>query len=181
MPIITQRKETTISKWIRLVRKCVVFGEAGPAEIYHSFALADYVAALAVTPDGRIPLVRQFRPAVEEYTYELPAGLLEAGELPEDAARRERNEETGLNVLAINHIGTFYTDTGRLQNRFHSFFVDASNPATGFVSEPGITVEFVTAEILRGHIKSGQFNNQMHLGVLKLAEMSAFRWDRANS
>ena len=41
------------------------------------------------TPAGKIPIVRQFRPAIEDFAWELPAGLVEPGEKPMDCARRE--------------------------------------------------------------------------------------------
>jgi ADP-ribose pyrophosphatase len=61
---------------VTLVAREVDFGGAAP-EIYHGLEVADYVTVLAVTADGRVPLVRQFRPAVEKYTIELPGGLAE--------------------------------------------------------------------------------------------------------
>ena len=60
---------------------------------------ADGVLILAkVTRAGRLqlPLVAQMRPPADGYTLEFPAGLLDAGETPEEAAKRELYEETGL-------------------------------------------------------------------------------------
>src|SRR5205085_4423199 len=93
---ILSRKETPVSPWVKLVSKEVEFAPGQRAEVYHSLSQADYIAVLAQTPGGLIPIVRQYRPAVAAYTWELPAGLLEAGETPEDACRREVREETGL-------------------------------------------------------------------------------------
>ncbi len=53
------------------------------------------VGVAALEADGRLLLVRQYRPALEAWTLEIPAGRLEAGEDPLDAARRELEEETG--------------------------------------------------------------------------------------
>ena len=44
----------------------------------------------------KIVLIRQYRYPLDDYLYELPAGLIDAGETPEDAAVREMKEETGL-------------------------------------------------------------------------------------
>src|SRR5262245_56898382 len=54
------------------------------------------VAALAVSTDDRVVLVRQYRYAVDEAVWELPAGRLDPGETPEQGARRELLEEVGL-------------------------------------------------------------------------------------
>ena len=54
------------------------------------------IAVYAVTEDGgHLVLVRQYRYPVDEYLYELPAGLIEPGETAEEAACREMLEETG--------------------------------------------------------------------------------------
>ena len=45
---------------------------------------------------GEIVLIRQYRYPVGDYLYELPAGLIDEGETPEEAAIREMREETGL-------------------------------------------------------------------------------------
>ncbi len=57
---------------------------------------ADAVAILALNDQGEMLLVRQFRPAINSFTVEAPAGLIDAGETPEQAAKRELQEEAGL-------------------------------------------------------------------------------------
>lgn len=53
------------------------------------------IAIVPVTDEGEVILIRQFRPPVDNYVIELPAGLIDTGESPEKAARRELMEETG--------------------------------------------------------------------------------------
>lgn len=48
-----------------------------------------------IVPDGKIILVRQFRPPVWQYVIEFPAGLIDPGESAEETAVRELREETG--------------------------------------------------------------------------------------
>lgn len=57
-----------------MTRTLVMPGKA-QAEDYHSLRQTDYVSVLAVTDDGRVPLVRQYRPALEKFTLELSGGL----------------------------------------------------------------------------------------------------------
>lgn len=169
---VLSRHATSVSPWVTVVRKEIEFAPGQPPEVYHCLAQADYVAILAVTPDGRVPIVRQFRPAVESYTWELPAGLLDAGEEPEAACRRELREETGLAARSVAYVGAFYADTGRLENPLHAFFVRASEPDPAFVEEPNLTVAFVTMEALRDLIRRGAFRHQLHLGVLATAHVA---------
>jgi 8-oxo-dGTP pyrophosphatase MutT (NUDIX family) len=165
------RTETVISPWVRLVANTVEKTLDGPGEVYHAFAQSDYVAVLARTPSGQIPIVRQFRAAVGCETWELPAGLLEAGESPESCCRRELLEETGVKAMAVHPLGSFFADTGRLENRIHLFAVEASEPQSAFVPEPGLSVVFVSPSELRGRILDGTFIHQLHLGTLAVAAL----------
>lgn len=168
MARIISRSETVVSPWVRLVAKDVEVAP-GSVDTYHCLGLADYVSILARMPDGRFPIVRQFRSAVEAETWELPAGMVDPGDTPESCCRRELLEETGLIAGTVRPLGAFYTDTGRLQNRIHSFAVEASAPDPTFAGEHGMTVDFVTAAELRARIRDGTFSHQLHLGTLALA------------
>jgi ADP-ribose pyrophosphatase len=166
---ILSRAETVVSPWVRLVEKTVEFGHGEPPQTYHCFAQADYVVAIARTPSGRIPIIRQFRPAVNCETWEFPAGLLEVGETPESCCRRELQEEAGLTVTTAHSLGAFFPDTGRLENRIHVFVADSSEPDPAFVPEAWLSVAFVSPSELRDRILGGSFIHQLHLGALALA------------
>jgi ADP-ribose pyrophosphatase len=76
------------------------------------------VAALAVHDDGRVVLVRQYRYAVDEAVWELPAGRLDPGE---SAARRELEEEAGLAAQRLEPLSVFYTTPGFCDETMHVF------------------------------------------------------------
>ena len=173
---ILSRHETRISSWVRLVAKEVEFDD-GRIETYHMIGQNDYVAILAKTEGGLIPIVRQYRPAVEDYTYELPAGLVESGERPEETCRRELLEETGLHAQSIISMGEYWADTGRLENRLHNFFVTAPDPVLHSSTEPGMSVEFIRPDMLRQYISSGKFRHQLHIALLAIADVVRPGWD----
>lgn len=168
---IILKEEKQLSSWVRLVTKTVNMSEKRPREIFHSLIQADYITILACTRSGLIPIVRQYRPAVETYTWELPAGLVEHNETPEMACRRELQEETGLVVESIVDIGTYYADTGRLENRIYAFFAATSEPDPGFIPESGMTIEFVSLKTLKEYILTGKFQHALHLGILAVAQI----------
>ena len=56
----------------------------------------DGVMILPLTEDGEIIVLKQYRPVIDDYLYELPAGIVDPGESIKEAARRELFEETGL-------------------------------------------------------------------------------------
>jgi len=173
-PRIIKRTETRVSPWVRLVANEVLVSSSA-SETYHSLAQADYVAIVARLPDGRLPVVRQFRPAVASETWELPSGLLEPDEGPEAAARRELLEETGTVSLSVLDLGTFFPDTGRLENRIRIFGIEAAPPAADFVAESGMSVALVSPSRLGEMIRTGEFNHMLHLGALAVAESRGFR------
>jgi ADP-ribose pyrophosphatase len=81
----------------------------------------------AVTPEGDILLVRQFRPAIRRSIVEVPAGLLDVqGEAPVDCAVRELIEETGHVASDIRSLGSYLTSPGSTDERFHLFTARAS-------------------------------------------------------
>ena len=174
---VRSRRQQKLSSWLTLVQKNVEFFPGRPAEIYHNFRQNDYVAILARCSNGLIPIVRQFRPAVETYTWELPSGLLEKNENCHDACRRELLEEAGVSARSVHYLGKYYADTGRLENYIHAFFARASNPKKNFIVEEGMSIEFVTAKKLKELVLKGQFRQQLHLGVFMLATWKGFRWE----
>lgn len=73
----------------------------------------DGVLILPVTEDGEVVILKQYRPAIGDYLYELPAGIVDPGEDIETAAKRELFEETGLKAKSYELIlKPSYTSAG---------------------------------------------------------------------
>jgi ADP-ribose pyrophosphatase len=112
----------------RRIRVRVETLEQGSAEA-HGLEIVESPAAAAVVPillreaDGvpLVVLVEQERPAVGQRTLELPAGLLDAGEEPAAAARRELHEETGYDAAQLEPLGTIYSSPGFTDETLHLF------------------------------------------------------------
>jgi ADP-ribose pyrophosphatase len=144
----------------------------GGSETYYSVRTHDYAAVLAVVEDGRVPLVRQFRPAVETRSLELPSGLVEDGESPEETVRRELVEETGCDVGSeLTELGSFLVDSGRMQTVEWAYFAPAARVVTATPSgeEPNLEVLFVTPAELRTLVLRGEFRMAAHLAVIASA------------
>lgn len=173
-PKVKSRQTVTVSPWVDLVAREIELAPGGPSEIYHAVQQQDYLAIVARTPSGHFPIVRQYRPALKSFTWELPAGLVEPDEDPAEACRRELLEETGYPTRAIYPLGIAAPCSGRLSNRIHSFFLETGERVDEFVPEPGIAAKLVTASELVDMIRSGEFVSQLHLGALLLAELRSF-------
>ena len=171
-PSIVEEKIEKVSPWVELVARRVTFEPGAENHLYHSVRSADYVHVLAVTGEGKIPLVRQYRPAINDFSLELPAGLVDPGELPFKTAARELEEETGLRAIEVVPIGVFPTEPGRLTNKTHSFFVRAGEQLPNFSCEPGLELFFVDRQELVNLIGQGRFGVQGHLGTIMLAVLA---------
>ena len=98
----------------------VMIGQKG----WHPYQIIRHPGGVAVVPlheDGTITLIRQLRPAVEEYMLELPAGRLSPGETPEFCGRRELLEETGLSAERFLSLGSIHPTPGICDERIHLF------------------------------------------------------------
>lgn len=153
-----------------IIAREVEFGRDADPQIYHAVEQADYVSIVAVTPEGRFPLVYQYRPALEGYTWELPCGTVDPGEDAAETCRRELLEETGFTITSIKPLGNSSPCTGRLNNRIHAFFVTTGEQVGE--PEPGIVVKLVTPRELARMIRAGEFISQLHVGSLMLAELN---------
>ena len=70
------------------------------------------VVLVPVPEPGKVILVRQYRYAVNAFLWELPAGSVDEGESPEDAARRECHEEIGLVPSTVVRLSAMYPTPG---------------------------------------------------------------------
>jgi 8-oxo-dGTP pyrophosphatase MutT (NUDIX family) len=173
-PRIIKRSTAEISPWVDLVAREVEFSADTAPRIYHSVATFDYVIVLAMTPDDRIPVVRQYRPAMEDFTLELPGGIIDADEDPATTASRELQEEAGLPSQTVQLLGVNRTDAGRLSNRVHSYFIRTGPQVEGFKLEDGISLRFVTLPELMELIQTGELDAQANLGTVLLAILRGY-------
>lgn len=174
MPIVDTKSEK-LSPWVTLDTKTVNWQDERGVEVYHSLSQADYVSMLAITVDGRIPLVRQFRPGCETSTLELPGGMLEEGEDPKDCARRELFEEVGFDGGEIQFLAHLWPDPGRLSNRLHCYLIKNIVPTSQqWQSEAGLKIEFIDLKDLTVLTASGQLHNAHHVAIVGLAMTAGF-------
>ncbi|RME72378.1 MAG: NUDIX hydrolase, partial [Chloroflexi bacterium] len=86
------------------------------------------VVIVPLTAQNEVRLVRQYRAAAEKWLIELPAGGLEAGEDPDEAAPRELLEETGDRAATWHRLGGFYSAPGILTEYLHLYLATGLTP-----------------------------------------------------
>lgn len=93
------------------------------------------VAIVAIDPDGRVLLVRQWRTPAERVLLEIPAGTLDVDPMtgqvedPDLAARRELEEETGFRAATWRRLASFWTAPGFASERMHLYLATDLTPA----------------------------------------------------
>ncbi|AZB44884.1 NUDIX hydrolase [Bacillus sp. FJAT-42376] len=118
------------------------------------------VAVIALTSDGKMLMVEQFRKALERTLVEIPAGKLEKGEKPETTAVRELEEETGYTAGSMDHLLSFYTSPGFADELVHLYITDdliplenkASLDEDEFVELMEVTLEEAEEMVANGRI-----------------------------
>jgi ADP-ribose pyrophosphatase len=153
--------------WFELVAKTMREGEAP----YYSLKLPDYVSVVALTERNQVLIVRQYRPAVERHTWELPSGIVDSGETPPQTARRELREETGYEAAEIELLGSMEPDVGRLSNRIWCCLAHGVRPLPGRAPEDGIELLVWPLEELGRAIVDGRFDHALHVAVVSIAMM----------
>lgn len=93
----------------------------GRAHDFFVLESSDWVNVIPLTPEGQVVLVRQWRHGTRSLTLEVPGGLLESSDSPEEAARRELLEETGFRAEKMLYLGFVEPNPAFLNNRCHTF------------------------------------------------------------
>jgi len=147
--------------------------EQGQEHVYRVLPHPGSVGIVAVR-DGRIALIRQMRPAVDEAIWEIPAGTLEAEENPADCCRRELEEETGFRAGRVIQVGSFYLAPEYSSERMHLFL--AENLAETQVNrDPGEMIQdlaWYTPDEIRGMIKSEEIVDVKTVAALMYIDLT---------
>ena len=120
------------------------------------------VAVVALTDEGRICLVRQYRTALGRVTVEIPAGKLAAGEDPLECASRELLEETGMEAEKIAYLTTIASSAGFCDELIHIYmatglsFSKSSPDADEFINVDLVEVGELVDAVLERRIQEAK-------------------------
>jgi len=90
---------------------------------YFVLEYPNWVNAVALTEDNEIIMVRQYRHAGDIISLEIPGGVIDGDEKPEDAVRRELLEETGYSFQTIALIATLYPNPATANNVTYTYLL----------------------------------------------------------
>lgn len=128
----------------------------------------DWVNIVAVTPEKKVLVVKQFRFGVAKTTVEIPAGIIEMGETPEQAAIRELKEETGYTTDTWQYLGWFEANPAFLNNVCHAWLAldAAKTQATQLDDGEEISISELSLEEVHREIEQGHMRNSLTLLAL---------------
>lgn len=136
-----------------------------PDDRQASFEIVRHPGGAAILPllaDGRVVLVRQFRPAIGDMLLEIPAGRLEKGETPEKCAARELVEEVGYRAGRLERMGEMLTAVGFSDERLHLYLARDLTPTERapeedeYIEPTLMPVEEAIAMVAAGKIVDGK-------------------------
>ncbi len=131
---------------------------------------ADWVNVIALTKDGRLVFIRQYRVGTNNFTLEIPGGGINHNEDPLDGAKRELQEETGYTSETWHKLGTLDPNPAVQCNHCHVFFAEGAEKthAVAFDEHEEIEVDLVEVVRVREMIKKGEITHCIVLAALSL-------------
>jgi 8-oxo-dGTP pyrophosphatase MutT (NUDIX family) len=128
---------------------------------------ADASGAIVHDPARGILLLWRHRFITDTWGWEVPAGRVDDGETPEQAAVRETLEETGWRPGPMRHLATFHPANGTTDQRFHAFLAQGAEHV-GEPTDPGEAerIEWVPLDEVRGIVQRGEMPDGLSFAAM---------------
>lgn len=137
----------------------------------------DWVNVIALTPDHRLVLVRQFRFGIDDFSLEIPGGVMERGEDPLVAAQRELREETGHTGENVRVLGRVRPNPAIMNNFCHLVCVENARNTAELAWDHDEEIDVITAPVDEVYewARNGRISHALVLDALFLF---APEWER---
>src|SRR5215211_1416318 len=132
------------------------------------FELSTWANVVALTKNGDVVLVRQYRHGVCDVLLEFPGGVVEDGEAPAEGVKRELLEETGYRVSRVVEVGKLYPNPAFQTNALYCFIALDAEKVSEQNLDAGedIEVQLVPLDELIEIAKQGEFSHALNVAVL---------------
>lgn len=156
-------------RWITVCAESCQTEAGQTIEPYYTLECPDFVHVLAITPEGRIVVIRQYRHGYGASILELPGGLKDPADPdPVTAGMRELEEETGYIARDARLVASYAVDPAKLKNRLHLVVAENARPDGKLALDEHEAIEVLTmtpAELMVA-IRDGRFANAAHIGLV---------------
>ena len=171
--------------WLKVAKEKCELPNGKVIDDFYTLWQPDWVLILARTSEGEWIMTEQYRHGTGKIALEFPAGIIDKGETPEQAALRELQEECGYCLderrgsagsptltkdEKVSYLGSFPVNPDRHRGRFHVVFIDnvVKNGCTHFDSTEEIENLLLSDEALQAKMADGSFNHPLQMaGYLK--------------
>ncbi|HKA13555.1 MAG TPA: NUDIX hydrolase [Myxococcota bacterium] len=146
----------------------------GDAHDFFAIDASDWVNVVAITPDGCVVMVRQYRQGAGRVTLETPGGMVDPGETPADAAARELLEETGYAAAELIPLGAVNPNPALFSNCLHGFLARGAERVREVQSDSTeeTHVELLPLAALREEVRAGRVDHALVIAVAYLYELA---------
>ena len=156
--------------WLKVAKETCELPNGKVIDDFYTLWQPDWVLILARTAEGKWVMTEQYRHGTGKIALEFPAGIIDKGETPEQAAIRELQEECGYRATTPRYLGSFPVNPDRHRGKFHVVFIDAvvKGGSTHFDSTEEIESLLLSDEELQSKMTDGTFNHPLQMaGYLK--------------
>lgn len=130
------------------------------------------VAVICITEENKMVMVRQYRKALRKSIIEIPAGKLDPGETPENCAKRELEEETGIIAGSLIKCDSFYTSPGFANELVYVFEAEDLSAGKIHTDEDEFVVRIdVTLSEAKDLIKNGEIHDAKTIYAIQYWEL----------
>jgi 8-oxo-dGTP pyrophosphatase MutT (NUDIX family) len=131
----------------------------------------DWVNAFALTDHGQVIMVKQYRHGFGEVGIELPGGVTEKGETPEEAVRREMKEETGYEFETCEYLGKISANPSTTNNLTHMFLATGGKKTAEQKLDEmeDLELEFMSIAEVKDLVKQNKIIQSLHVNCIMYA------------
>jgi ADP-ribose pyrophosphatase len=149
-----KRREVYRDPYLRVAERS--YAHDGREYSYFIKEEPDTAVCGAITVEGEVLMVRQFRPGPGRWLYDMPGGMVDEGDSPLDTVRKELLEETGY-MAELEPVGTCYV-TAYSTAKKHIFLAKNCRKVAEPEEDPHVIAEpvLVSHQALKGIIASGE-------------------------
>jgi 8-oxo-dGTP pyrophosphatase MutT (NUDIX family) len=169
---VLESRELLRRRWLCLKEQRIALPNGNVIDEFHRLETPNWVAVIALTPKHEAVVVEQYRHGLGQVSRELPAGVIDPGETPEQAARRELLEETGYQAQTLVPIFEVSPEPTRSTCRAFFFFAKDVTFSGQSSPEPSevLEVRLLPIRQLLDEATSGKIDHAAHVGALLTAE-----------